>query len=441
MLVSVEKLDKWKRRLRVGVPEDEVVKATAERLSAYARSLEVPGFRKGKAPRSMVEREFGARAKIEAIESLMSSALAAAITEAELRLVCDPVIEDVESAPTDGHYHFTVGVEVRPEIELRDYEGMEFTERVPIVSGEDVDRAVEELRDANADLAQVTRAAAAGDFVIIDYDRLGSDGAPLPEARVEGAAYELGAGQIPGELEEALVGASPGDKREVAIAFPDDAGVEELAGKTVRFDVSVREVREKRLPPVDDAFAKSVAKAETVLDLRVKVRNSLEAHAKSYARRRLEEEIVAALIEKNPFDLPEGLVAEHLDSMRERLAERRPEGSDGIDPEEFARVYRPVVERQLKSGLILNAIAEKHGIDVGAEEVDKRVSEIAEAQGKDPEQFRKDLDGTDVLRQLEENMWLAKVHDLIVGLSKVKTEQVELPQASDAGKGEPAQSG
>ena len=444
MLVSIEELDKWKRKLRIGLPEDDVAKHSAERLSEYGKAYQVPGFRKGKAPQSMVDREFGVRAKIEAIESLMGSAIADAVRETGIRPVCDPVVEDVEDAPTDGHYHFTATIEIRPEIELREYEGLEFTERVPIVSNDDVERAVEELRDANADLAQVTRAAGAGDFVIIDYDRLGTDGKPAPEGKVEGAAYELGANQIPGELEEELLGASAGDQRAVSIAFPDDAGVEGLAGKTVSFDVRVREVREKRLPPVDDAFAKAVAKAETVLDLRVKVRTSLESQAKGLARRRLEEEVVAALIEKNPFELPDGLVRERLDAMRARISERRPEGDDGIDPVEFDRVYRPVVEQQLKAGLLLGTIAEKHGVEVGPGDVEKRVSEIAKAQGKDVAELRKDLEGTDLLKQLADDIWLTRVHELIVGLSKVTTEQIELPRAADAAKaveGEPAQSG
>ena len=443
MLVGIEELDKWKRRLRIGLPAEEVEKRLAERLAEYAKNYQAPGFRKGKAPKSMIEREFGMRAKVEAIESLMGAAIADAIREKELRPVCDPIVEDLESSPTDDHYHFTATIEVRPEIELREYEGLSFKERVPLVSNEDVERAVEELRDANADLAQVDRAAGTGDFVIIDYDRLGGDGKPVADASVEGAGYELGAGQIPGELEEALLGASAGDSRSVAIPFPEDSGVADLAGKTVDFDVRVREVREKRLPPVDDAFAKKVAKAETVLDLRVKVRNSLESQAKGYARRRLEEEIVSALIEKNPFELPECLVEERLNDMRTRMSQGRPEGGE-IDPVEFGRVYRPVVERQIKAGLLLNTIAEKHGVEVGSGDVENRVNEIAAAQGKDPEELKKDLEGTDLLKQLEDDIWLTKVHELIVGLSNVTTEQVELPRAADAaevGKGGPAQSG
>jgi len=438
--VDVKELDKWMRQLRIGIPEADVDERYKERLSLYRKEFEAPGFRKGKAPLNLVESKFGHAARAEAIESMMPEAIANAVHEHGLRPVCDPIVESMETSPVDGHYHFTTTIGVRPDIELKDYEGLELKERVPTVSGEDVDRAVEELRERNADLASVTRAAAAGDFIFIDYDRLNDDGEPVPDAKVEGAAYELGAGQIPPELEEALVGMSTGDEKKVAIPFPEDSGVEELAGKTVSFAVKVNDVREKRLPAVDEAFAKKAAGAETVLDLRVKVRNSLESQAKAFARRRLEEDLVKTLIEKNPFELPECLVRERLDQMRERVQSRQPEGSPQIDGKQFDEVYRPVVEHQLRAGLLLGAIAEKHDVDVDDEDVRRRVNEVAESQGKDPEQLMKDLEGSDLLGQLKDDLWLSKVHDFAIGLSNVTTEEYE-PPTDGEGEGEEAPKG
>ncbi len=435
MKVHVEELDNWMRQIRIGIPEVDVDARYSERLDAYKSEFEAPGFRKGKAPRGMVESKFGHRARAEAIESMMPEAIANAVREVGLRPICDPVVESMETAPADGHYHFTTTIGIRPEIELKEYEGLEFTERVPIVSNEDVERAIEELRERNADLVPVTRPSAAGDFVFIDYDRLGDDGTPVPDAKVEGAAYELGAGQIPPELEEALVGMSAGDEKSVAIPFPEDSGVKELAGKMVNFTVNVGEVREKRLPPVDEAFVKKAANAETVLDLRVKVRSSLEAQAKAYAKQHLEEEMVRTLIEKNPFELPECLVRERLDGMRERMQERQPEGAPPIEQSQFDEVYRRVVEHQLKAGLILGAIADKHDVDVTDADVEKRVNEIAESQGKNVEEFTKDLEGSDLMGRLKDDLWLGKVHEFALGLSKITTEEVEMPREGEGGDG------
>jgi len=423
--VELKELDNWMRQLRIGIPEAAVQERYGQRLALYRKEFEAPGFRKGKAPLNLIEGKFGHIARAEAIESLMPEAIADAVREKELRPICDPVVENMETSAVDGHYHFTVTIGIRPDFDLKEYEGLELTERVPTVSNDDVERAIEELRERNADLASVARPAATGDFVFLDYDRLDKDGNAVPEGKVEGAAYELGAGQIPPELESALTGLSTGEEKTVAIPFPEDSGVKDLAGKTVSFTVTVRDVREKRLPAVDDALAKKATGAETVLDMRVKVRNSLESQAKAFARQRLEEELVKTLIEKNPFELPECLVRERLDRMRERVQERQPEGSPSIDQEQFDEVYRPVVEHQLRAGLILGAIAEKHDLEVNDEDVRKRVTEVAESQGKEPDQLMKDLEGSDLIDQLKDDLWLSKVHEFALGLSNVTTEEYE----------------
>lgn len=438
MSFQIEELDKWKRRLTITVPEADVESRKAEFLAERGKTAQLDGFRKGKVPREILERRFGEADRIRAIESLLGPAYGEAVRESGLRPVCDPVIEVIDDKPSDGHYSFTATVEVRPEIELRDYEGIEVTERVPNVSGEDVDRAIEELREKNATLEPVMRSARKGDFAIIDYERLDDAGSPVSDSKVEGFPCELGSEELPTELARALEGVRAGDSKTVAITYPPDYRVEAMAGKTVSFAVTVRSVREKRLPVVDEEFARSVAGGQTVLDLRVRVRNSLEAHAKALARRRLEEELVRKIIERNPFDLPECLVSERLDRMYDRMTEEHENAEEKVDPGEFRRVYRPVVEQQLRAGFILGALAENHGIEVTGQDIEGRVAEVAASQGRDPAQLMEDLKGTDVLSQIEDDVWLTKVHELLVGLSKVTTEHFDLPAPEEsAGAGVP----
>jgi trigger factor len=437
---EIEELGKWKRRLRIALPEAEVESKRAELLAERAKTAQIDGFRKGKVPLAILEQRFGGADRMRAIESLLGPAYGEAIRESGLRPVCDPMIEALSDRPSDGHYIFSATVEVRPEIELRDYEGLEVTERVPNVTTEDIDRAIEELRERNATLEPVMRAASKGDYVIIDYERLDDEGRAVPDSRAEGFPCEVGGGELPPELDQALLGVASGDRKTVAITYPSDHHIESMAGKTISFAVSVRDVREKRLPFVDEAFARSVAGAETVLDLRVRVRNSLEAQAKALARRRLEEEIVQEIINRNPFDLPDCLVSERLDRMYERMTEGRGDAEGRVDPEQFRQVYRPVVEQQLKAGLLLGTIAEKHGIEVSSADVEKRVTEIAESQGRDPAQLKEDLKNTDALSQIEDDIWLAKVHGLLVDISRVKTEHIDLP-AGGAGDAERPQEG
>jgi trigger factor len=240
----------------------------------------------------------------------------------------------------------------------------------------------------------------------------------------------------------------------VAIKYPDDFQVESLAGREVSFAISVKDVRQKRLPVADDDFAKACGPFETMLDLRVRVRNGLEARAKSWARGRLEEEIVSAIIERNPFTLPECLTEDRLGRMYWRSTRQREEGSGGRSgkgvspeppddlevPEEFSRIYRPAVEHQLKAGLLLSKIAEKHGVEVSKEDIEKRVGQIAEAQGRKPDELINDLAGTDALSQIEDELWLEKVHELLVSVSNVKTEALEpdAEEESSSGGGEGA---
>lgn len=436
MAIQIEELDNWKRRLTITVSETDVESRRAELLAERAKTAQIDGFRKGKVPTEILERRYGEADKIRAIESLLGPAYGEAVRESGLRPVSDPVIEAIDDKPSDGQYSFTATVDVKPEVELKDYEGIEITERVPNVANEDVDRAIEELREKNATLEPVMRSASEGDFVIIDYERLDDDGRAVPDSKVDGFPCEVGGEELPPELDRALRGVSAGDQKTVAITYPGDYHVEAMAGKTISFAVGVKDVREKRLAVVDEEFAKSVAGAETLLDLRVRVRNSLEAQAKALARRRLEEEIVQEVIKRNPFDLPECLVSERLERMYERMTEGREDAEEKVDPKQFRQVYRPVVEQQLKAGILLGTLAEKHGIEVSADDIAARVGQIAAAQGREPAQLMEDLKDTDVLSQIEDDIWLTKVHELLVGLSKVTIEHVDLPapeQAPDAG--------
>jgi trigger factor len=445
----VEELEGWKRKLIIGLPEADVAAKAKELLKEVAKAATVPGFRKGKVPLGMIEKSHGAATRDEALRIMAGGAYADAVREADLHPICDPVVElgdDVE----DGQFTLTATVEVKPEFELKDYENLEFTERVPVVTNEDVDKYVEGLREERAELLQVTRPAVDGDIVVLDYAPLGDDGEPMADSKAKDYICELGKEQVPSEIEKALVGAGAGEDRTVAVKYPDDFQVESLAGREVSFAISVKDVRQKRLPVVDDDFAKACGPFETMLDLRVRVRNALEARAKSWARNRLEEDIVRELIKRNPFTLPECLMEDRLKRTYWRTTQQqdgRAERGDAADgppddlevPEEFAKVYGPVVEHQLKAGLLLGKIAKKHGTSVTKEDIEARVGQIAEAQGRKPDELISDLAGTDALSQIEDELWLEKVHEFLVSVSNVKTEALE-PDEPEEGSSTEAES-
>ncbi len=449
MLVRVEELEGWKRKLIIGLPEADVAAKAKELLKEVAKAATAPGFRKGKVPVGMIERTHGAATRDEALRVLAGGAYADAVREADLHPICDPVVELGEEVE-DGQYTLTATIEVKPDVELKDYENLEFTERVPVVTNEDVDKYVEGLREERAELLQVTRPAAEGDIVILDYAPVGDDGEPVADSKAEDYICELGKGQVPSEIEQVLVGAAAGEGRTAAVKYPEDFQVESLAGREVSFAISVKDVRQKRLPVVDDDFAKACGPFETMLDLRVRVRNALEARAKSWARNRLEEDIVRELIKRNPFTLPECLMEDRLKRTYWRTTQQqdgsaeRGDAADGPPddlevPEEFTKAYGPVVEHQLKAGLLLGKIAKKHGTSVTKEDIEARVGQIAEAQGRKPDELISDLADTDALSQIEDELWLEKVHEFLVNISNVKTEALE-PDESEEGSSTEAES-
>ena len=425
MQVQLEKLDGWKRQLSLGLPEKDVAERSEELLKELAKDAEAPGFRKGKVPKDILKRQHGEAVKAEAIRQLLADVYLAAIKETGVRPICDPTV-DLDKEPVDGEYRFKATFEVRPEIEIKNYEGMEFTEKVPVVTSEDVDRAIQELREERADLQPVQRSSVQGDYVIFTYQRLDENGEPISaEKEPEAQACELGKQMAPPEFEAALEGMSAGGTKDVDFVLPDDYADKEMAGKTLRFRLKVQEVREKRLPPVDDDFARTVGQFATLLDLRVGVRNSLEAQAKAAARRKVEQEIVEAIVEKTPFELPECLVQQRLAEMYSRASEGRPEGQ-GIDEKQFIEVYKPVIEKQIRAGLVLGAIAEQQGIEVKRADIEERVRNSAEARGLDFAETMKGLEGTDMLSQIEDDIWLGKVHGHLADVSKITTEEVSL---------------
>ena len=439
LLVRVEELDGWKRKLTVELSEDDVKNKSGELLKQLAADVQMDGFRKGKAPKAAIEQRYGAETMREALGSLLSDAYVEAVKESGIHPVCDPDVELLEDQPADGKYTFAATVAVKPEFELGDLSNLEFTEKVPIVSDDDVGRAVDELREAKAELIAPGRPSASGDFVVIDYDKLDDDGNPEEGSGQKDFPCELGTGRLPAELEEALVGVSVGEQKNVTINYPEDYGNDDLAGKTISFVVSIKDVRAKRLPVVDDEFARSLGPFETLLDLRVKVRSQLEEQAKGMARERLYSEVIGRIVEDTKFDLPECMVDDRLESMYERMQKEAGEDRPAPDRDEFEKAYREMVGQRIRAELILSAFAKQQNVDVTEDDVKKRVAEIAEQQGRDPSNAYDEIKGTEMFdemyRELEDRLWLEKVHERLVDTVKVTTENVELPPP---GEGQPA---
>jgi trigger factor len=429
-------------RVRVDV---EVAPETLEReLQAAAKALggdlKIPGFRKGKVPPQVVLQRIGREAVLdEAVRRALPGWYEHAIGDAKVAAVGDPSV-DLESLPSKGEpLQFSIEVGVRPTAKLGDYRNLEVGRREAEVPDEAVDAEVERLRESNASLETVERAAQSGDFLVLDFQGL-LDGEPFEGGDARGYLLEIGSGRLIEGFEEQLVGASAGEDREVNVTFPDDYGKEELAGRDALFEVSVKEVKEKQLPELDDDFAAEAGGFDTLDELREDLRTRLREAEERKIEGEFREAVVDAAADAAEIDLPHSLVHSKAHEMwghtRRRLQQQ------GLDPAQYLQFTgktehelieeaEPDAEAALKRESVLAALIEAESIEVSEDELVESLESALAATGRpvDADAARQALER---LREdgredaLREDIAMRKAVDLLVeGAKPIPVEQAE----------------
>lgn len=380
MKVAVEEIEGCKRRLAVEAPVDVVQEEWERAYGRVQKQARLPGFRKGHVPRSLVKLHFATDVRREVAEHLIPDVYRQALTEAQLDPVDEPDLRDVkleEGAPLS----FVAIVEVKPEIPLGEVKGVEVQHTPGAIGDHDVDQAIDSMREGQAELRSVERAAAPGDLVIVDYT-LTPEGTEATTAT--GYQFIVGGGTVFSEIDQAVAGMSVGETREVTLRFPDDHRAENLRGKPATASVKLVEVKEKVLPAVDDDFAKSLGDFETVDALRAEVRKQLEMRRDAEDKRGLEDKVVAALLERHPFAVPEAMVMRHIAHQVEHARERM--RRQGVDPDRLQWDYqklvaelRPEAENAVRRALLLEAIADREGLTASDNDVEVELDKIAQA--------------------------------------------------------------
>ncbi|MGH7339527.1 MAG: trigger factor, partial [Candidatus Rokuibacteriota bacterium] len=304
MRVEVTDVEPCKRRVAVEAPLEVVTKEWEQAYGRVQKQARLPGFRKGHVPRSLVKVHFADDVRREVAEHLIPEVYRQALSEAQLDPVNEPDIQDLtleEGAPLS----FVAFVEIKPSIALTEYTGLDVEHAPTPVTGERVDGTLERMREQQAEFRAVERAAAPGDLLIVDYT-LTIEGQE-PSSQI-GYAFVIGDGSVLPEIDEAVVGMSAGEARQVGFRFPDDHRREELRGKSGTADVKVGEVKEKVLPALDDELAKSLGQFDDLQALRTEVQRQLETQQAMEDRRALEDKVVDALLGRHEFGLPNSLV-------------------------------------------------------------------------------------------------------------------------------------
>ena len=421
MKVAVEELEACKRRLAVEAPVDVVQKEWERAYGRVQKQARLPGFRKGHVPRSLVKLHFADDVRREVAEHLIPDVYRQALTEARIDPVNEPDLQEVkleENAPLS----FVAVVEVKPAIALSDYKGLDVQHAPPPVSDDDVARTVEQMREQQAEFRSVDRAAAEGDLVIVDYTL-------APEAHdpttANGYHFVVGSGSVMPEIDAAAVGMRAGEKKEIALHFPDDHRMESLRGKSGTASLSVKEVKEKILPPLDDDFAKSLGQFDTLDALRAEVRTQLEARREVEQRRELEDKLVEDALKRHQFTVPDAMVmrqiAHQVEHARERLR-RQGVDPDGVqwDIPKLVTELRPGAEQSVKRALLLEAISENEGIAAGDDEVEAEVDKIARASQRPAPAVRRMMEKSGDLEALRLGLRERKTLDFLIQHANVR---------------------
>ncbi len=380
-------------RVDVEVSPEAIEREVADAAGVIGRDLKIPGFRKGKVPPEVVLRQIGRGAVLEeAVRRGLSEWYEQAVTEAGIATVGDPKL-DVSDLPEKGtplSFNFEVGV--RPEATLGEWRGLEVERTEPAATVEEIQGELDRIRESLASLETAERAAAKGDYVVMDF--AGSvDGEPFEGGEARGFTLELGSGRLIEGFEEQLEGAAAGEDREVAVTFPDDYQAEHLAGKDATFAVSVKEVKEKRLPELDDELAVEAGGYDTLDELREEIANRIREAKESTAERDFREAAVDAVAQTATIDIPHDLVHAKAHEMWHVTTRRLQQ--QGLDPDQYLQLVNktseelivesePEAENALRREAVLAAIVEAENIDVSDEELFDVLREASTEPGKQP---------------------------------------------------------
>ena len=434
MQTTVETTEPHTVKLTIEVPEDEFGKDLDRTYRAIANQIKIPGFRKGKVPKQIIDTQIGQDAIFEEfVNSSVPAYFRKAVADEDLAPITDPDI-DVQQLEPGKPFVFSATVEVRPRLsfEESDYTGISVTKPAVEVTEQEIDDWIERLRERFSELEPVGRPVQEGDFVTVDLT-VTKGGQKVEQASREDYLYFVGSGEVGEKLDVELVGAKPGAILKVSDALPERFG-EELGGAAVEITVLVKDVKARKLPEVDDDFAKTASEFDTIPQLRDDLRERLTEVKEREATAALRELVLEAMIEKVDVDLPQSLIDEETDHRihhaRDR-AERMGVGLEkmlelqGWDEARLREDSRQHAIRAIKSDLVLEGIARNASLEVTAEEIGAEIAVLAQAYGREPKAVAKDLERSGQVVTLAGDIIRTKALDLLVERADVDTEKPE----------------
>lgn len=422
MSLQVENMDKNMAKLTITVPAQEVEKAIQSAYLKNRGKMNIPGFRKGKAPRQIIEKMYGVGIFYEdAVNEMIPEAYEAAYNESGLDIVSQPSI-DVVQIEKGKDFIFTAEVAVKPEVELGQYKGIEVEKADVTVTDEEVAEELDKVREQNSRMVPVEdRPVADGDVTTIDFEGF-VDGTPFAGGKGEDYPLTIGSHAFIDNFEEQLIGAKIGEEVTVDVTFPEEYHAEELKGKPAQFKVTVKEIKAKELPELDDDFAQDASEFDTLDEFKADTKKKLEEKKTSEANAKKEDAIIEKIIENAKMDIPEPMIDTQVRQMADDFARRLQQQGltveqyfqfTGMTGEMMVEQMKPQALKRIQSRLVLEAIAKAENIEVTEDDVNKEIESMATQYQMEADKL-KELVGENEKNQMKSDIAVSKAAELVV---------------------------
>ena len=418
--VNITEESDCRKVLNIEVPTEVFVGEKERILKKMIKNVVLPGFRKGKAPVDMVKSQFVQEIHDEAMKTVLPMAYGHALDSNKIHPIGDPVFSDVK-AEKDQPLTFTVELETAPQIELKEYKGLASKPEKVKVKDEDLESVLNNLQQREVSYKTVDRKAESNDMVTIDYVSIEAEGEPEVGKEINDYPVQLGEGQLFPEFEEAIIGKSAGDTGTAQIDYPNDFKPERLAGLKVTYQFTVKEVKEKELPEINDQFAAKIdEKFNTIDALKKDIKERLLEEKEREAKRKVEEAVIDKIIEKNPFDVP-GSMIERFRKELENEDERR-RAMSGMPPEEDEKKKKEIEEffgklarRNIKRYFLMGHIGALEKIEIGKEDMDKEIEKLADEGGRPLDEVKKVIaEGSENYNNLHSRLREKKIFEILL---------------------------
>ncbi|MDP6418947.1 MAG: trigger factor [Candidatus Krumholzibacteria bacterium] len=420
--VDVKETKNWQREVSVSLPCSEWEKARKQAAVETLKSVELPGFRKGKAPADLVEKQFGPRIDIEAVEWLLPRAWHQASHDLDFVPINDPEFSDIDFGEGKS-FTFKATVELRPEIQIKGTKGMKVTWYKEKLPEDACEQTLTNIREERADFILVEREAADGDRVTADFRQMDESGLPIVGTEVKDHVFELGNPMILEDFSKGMSGMKAEDERSFPVKYPEDFGNEELAGTTRSFHATLQRVEEKKLPELNDEFAKALGDFESLEQLRDRIQKNMEMEIEGRNRERLDASLVQSALAKNDFEVPPSMITGYVEAM---IREQESKGQEipETEKEEARKNLRSGAEFAIKRWFLLDTVGKQEALSVSDEEYQEHLGKLAELEDSDLETVEKGIENAGAEGRIRDDLKQRKVLDYLMDQAKVKEEDI-----------------